>query len=631
MATAVKRLSRVWATPAGIIGWLMAVNHRAIGRRYIVTASIFFLLAGVLALVMRLQLARPELNVLSAEAYNQFFTMHGTTMMFLFAVPIMEGFGIYVVPLMIGARDMAFPRLNAFGYWVYLIAGVVLFWSFFAGTAPDSGWFSYVPLSGPGFSPGPNLDYWVTMITFLEVAALVAAVELIVTIFKMRAPGMSINRIPVFAWSILVMSFMIVFAMPPLMVASVLLALDRTLGMHFFNPQAGGAPVLWQHLFWIFGHPEVYIILIPALGMVSTIIPVFVRRRLVGYTAVVLSLVAIGFLSFGLWVHHMYAAGLPLLGLNFFAAASMMIAIPSGIQIFAWIATIWRGELVLRTPFLYVIGFFIIFILGGITGVMVASVPFNWQVHDTYFVVAHFHYVLIGGAVFPLLAALHYWFPKITGRLLSERIGIWSFWLIFIGFNVTFFTMHITGFAGMPRRVYTYLPGLGWGGLNLLSTVGAFVLGFGILLYLSNVLWSIFLGERAGDNPWGADTLEWATSSPPPLYNFRTVPIVRSLHPLWDQEELAGLDRAPVYGGRGWADPVTMQREAIGTTILDATPESKLILPGPTIWPLFLALAVALTFVATMIHVLLVPIGAIFVYVAILGWTWPREAEEGLT
>ncbi|HEV2124950.1 MAG TPA: cbb3-type cytochrome c oxidase subunit I, partial [Chloroflexota bacterium] len=397
-----ERLNRAWAVPSGLISFFTAVNHRTVGLRYITTAFLFFLLAGIQALVMRLQLAQPGLDVLSPEAYNQFMTMHGSTMMFLFAIPVMEGLGIYLVPLMIGTRDMAFPRLNAFGYWVYLISGLTLYASFFAGNAPDGGWFNYVPLTGKGFSPGVGIDFWVTTITFVEVAALVAAVELIVTILKLRAPGMSANRMPIFVWSVLVMAFMIVFAMPPLMVASVLLGLDRLVGTHFFNAAAGGQPILWQHLFWVFGHPDVYIIALPGFGIISMVIPTFVRRPIAGYTLVVMATVAIGFLSFGLWVHHMFASGLPLMGLSFFAAASMMIAIPSGIQVFSWIATIWRGRAMLDTAFLFALGFLVIFVAGGLTGVMVASVPFDWQVHDTYFIVAHFHYVLIGAAVLPV-------------------------------------------------------------------------------------------------------------------------------------------------------------------------------------------------------------------------------------
>jgi cytochrome c oxidase subunit I+III len=623
-----ERLQRAWAVPSGLISFFTAVNHRSIGLRYIVTAFLFFLAAGIQALVMRVQLAQPGLSVLSPEAFNQFMTMHGSTMMFLFAVPMMEGLGIYVVPLMIGARDMAYPRLNAFGYWVYLISGLTLYTGFLAGRGPDGGWFNYVPLTGPGFSPGVGIDFWVTTITFVEVAALVAAVELIVTIFKMRAPGMSVNRIPIFVWSILVMAFMIVFAMPVLMVASVLLGLDRLVGTHFFNAAAGGQPVLWQHLFWVFGHPEVYIIALPGFGIVSTVIPTFVRRPIAGYTLVVMSIVAIGFLSFGLWVHHMFASGLPLLGMNFFAAASMMIAIPSGIQVFSWIATIWRGRAIVNTPFLFSIGFIIIFVIGGLTGVMVASVPFDLQVHDTYFLVAHFHYVLIGATVFPLFAAIYYWFPKMTGHPLSERLGKWNFWLMFIGFNITFFPMHITGLIGMPRRVYTFLPGFGWDGLNLLSTIGSFILALGIFVVLVNVVLSLLFGDDAADNPWQAGTLEWATTSPPPQYNFPVLPVVRGRNPLWEQDHLRPTVPTTARGWEEFVDAPELRRESLATTILDASPDYRIRLPGPTSWPFWLAVAVAITFIGSMVHLLFVPLGGLLAYLAIVGWNWPRDEPE---
>lgn len=627
-ASNIDHLEQTWRTPAGIMRFLTAVNHRAVGARYLVTGFIFFTLAGIAALLMRIQLAVPENTFLNPDLYNQIFTTHGTTMMFLFAVPIMEGVGIYLTPLMIGARDMAFPKLNAFGYFVYLIAGATIWGSLFFGVAPDGGWFNYVPLTGPQYSPGIRIDFYTTMITFLEIAALVAAIELIVTIFTMRAPGMSINRLPLFVWAILVMAFMIVFAMPPLVVASVELALDRVIGTHFFNTAMGGDPLLWQHLFWVFGHPEVYIIFVPALGIVSAIVPTFARRPIVGYELLVLSFVSIGILSFGLWVHHMFTTGLTPLGLNFFTVASTVIGIPSGIQIFATLATLASGRLVIKTPILYIIGFVITFVIGGISGIMVASVPFDQQVHDTYFVVAHFHYVLVGGAVFPLFAGIHYWFPKITGRLLHEGLGAWGFWLFFIGFHVTFFPMHLTGFWGMPRRVYTFLPGLGWEWLNMLSTIGAFLLAAGILLFFVNVFLTLRQPPTAEDNPWGASTLEWATASPPPMYNFRTIPAVRSRDPLWEPVD------DPAYQ-RDLADPerdrfglLFRRRESLGTSVLDAIPQQRIILPGPTIVPFFLALAVAFTFLGLMINLWMVPIGALIVFILLAIWHWPNAQER---
>ncbi len=425
---------------------------------------------------MRLQLARPEGHVVGPDAYNRLFTTHGSTMMFLFAVPVMQGVGTYLVPLMLGARNMAFPRLAAYSYFTYLIGGLLLYAGFAFDAGPDAGWFAYTPLSGPAFSPGKRVDVWAQMITFTELSALATAVNLIVTIFKHRAPGMSIARMPLFVWAYLVVAFMIVFAMPSVMIASSCLALDRLVGTHFFNHAEGGDHLLWQHLFWFFAHPEVYIIFLPALGMISAILPAFTRRHVVGYDVVVLATVTTGFVAFGVWVHHMFATGLPQIGESAFTASSLLITIPTGLQIFCWIATMWGAPLRFATPFLYVVGFFVTFLVGGLTGVMLASVPIDLQVHDSMFVVAHLHYVLIGGSVFPLIGAIYYWFPKATGRLMNETAGKVSFWLLLVGFNLTFFPLHILGMHGMPRRVYTYLPESGWGQLNLTATVGAGVI-----------------------------------------------------------------------------------------------------------------------------------------------------------
>lgn len=608
------RLDRTWRSPPGFFGWFTHVNQRMIGRRFIITAFVFFALAGVQALLMRWQLSRPENTLLSPDVYNQFMTMHGTVMMFFFAVPVMEGFVIYVVPLMLGTRDMAFPRLNAFGYYLYLIAGITLYVFSFMLLAPDTGWFNYVPLANKEYSPSIGVDAWATVITFFEISALVAAVELIATVFKLRAPGMSLNRMPIFVWAALVMSFMIVFAMPPVMVASFMLALDRLVDTGFFNPAMGGDPLLWQHLFWFFGHPEVYIIFVPALGMVSTIVTTFARRPIFGYTAIVVSLVATGMIAFGLWVHHMFTAGLPHLGMSFFSAASMMIAIPSGVQIFCWIATLWGAKLKLATPLLFVLGFFFIFVLGGLTGVMVASVPFDTQVHDSYFVVAHLHYVLIGGAVFPLFGGLYYWFPKLTGRMLSERLGRWSFGLLLVGFNLTFFPMHQLGLEGMPRRVYTYLRGSGWEDLNLLASGGAVVIALGVLMTVINVGLSLWRGARATDNPWDADTLEWATSSPPDNYNHRHLPVVTSRWPLWDKPS-GGL---PVVGGVR-----SDCREVLRTSLLDAEPQGTVVLPAPSVWPFVLAVAVATGFIGFMFNPWWLAIGFFASFFAIVGFLWP--------
>jgi cytochrome c oxidase subunit 1 len=612
------QLEETWRQRPGLWGWLTSVDHKSIAKRYIVTAFVFFILGGLEAAVMRAQLARPESSVLGPDAYNQFFTMHGMTMMFLFAVPVVTAVGLYLVPLMIGARNVAFPRLNAYGYWVYLAGGLFLYISFFLNTGPDTGWFSYVPLAGPEFSPGKRVDVYAQSITFTEIAALVAAVELIVTIFKNRAPGMTLNRMPLFVWAMLVQAFMVLFAMPWVATVTQLLAMDRLVATHFFNPAEGGDALLWQHLFWFFGHPEVYIILTPALGFVSMIVATFTRRPVYGYPAMVLSLLSIGFLSFGLWVHHMFATGVPQLGESFFTAASMMIAIPSGIQIFCWIATIWSGRPRFSVPFLFVLGFVVLFVIGGVTGVMVASVSFDQQVHDTYFVVAHFHYVLMGGAVFPLLGAFYYWFPKITGRMLDERLGRWNFWLLFIGVNLTFFPMHQLGLEGMPRRVYTYLAGTGWGSLNLLATIGAVVAVLGVLVFVINVAVCLRRGALAGDDPWGADTLEWATTSPPPPYNFIYIPVVEGRAPLWEQ---AG--ELPVVSGLR-----TDVRDALVTTLLDARPDSLHRHPPPTIWPLLTAIATTILFVTLIFTPWGAVIGTPLLLLTLLGWGWPHGRDH---
>ena len=614
----VQVLSHTWDSPPGIRGWLSTVDHKAVGTRFIVTALGFFVLGGILALLMRIQLARPENHFLGPDLYNQVFTMHGTTMMFLFAVPVMEALGVYLVPLMVGTRTIAFPRLIAFAYYIYLFGGIFLYVAFFFNTGPDTGWFSYVPLSGPEYSPGKRVDVWAQMITFTELSTLAVAVGLIVTIFKLRAPGMSLNRIPLFVWAILVMAFMIIFAMPSVMLASTNLIMDRLVSTQFFNPAEGGDALLWQHLFWFFGHPEVYIIFIPALGIVSSVIGTFTRREVFGYTAMVLSVVSTGFIGFGLWVHHMFATDVPQLGQSFFTAASMMIAIPSGLQIFCWNATVWAGRPRFSTALLFVFGFVFVFVLGGLTGVMLASVPLDLQVHDTFFVVAHFHYVLIGGAVFPLFGGFYYWFPKLTGRMLSERLGKWNFWLLFVGFNLTFFPMHQLGLDGMPRRVYTYLPEMGWGTLNFLATVGAMIIALSVVLFIGNVAWSLGHGQSAGENPWEASTLEWATSSPPPSYNFFHVPVVTHREPLWHMPE----ERPVVIGLRSDI------RETLVTQLLDAEPDHRLKVPDPSIWPFITAVTVSALFIGSIFTPWAVPVGSVPVAVALIGWFWPTQEER---
>jgi cytochrome c oxidase subunit 1 len=613
-------LASTWSDAPGFWGWLTTIDHKRIGKRYIATAFVFFVLGGLLALAMRTQLIKPENGLMGPDRYNQLFSMHGTSMMFLFAVPIMEAVAVYIVPLMVGTRNIAFPRLNAFSYWVYLFGGVMIWIAFAMNVGPEAGWFSYVPLASSDFSPGKRTDFWAQMITFTEVSALAIAVELVATILKTRAPGMTLARMPLFVWSMLVTSFMVIFAMPAVMLSSSFLIADRLVGTHFYNAAEGGDALLWQHLFWFFGHPEVYIIFLPALGMVSSIVETFSRRPIFARTAMTLALIATGFFAFGLWVHHMFATGLPALGNSFYTAASMVIAIPSGVQIFAWIATIGSGRPYFATPLLFVFGFFAIFVLGGLTGVMLASVPLDLQVHDTYFVVAHFHYVLIGGAVFPLFGAFYYWFPKFTGRMLDETLGKWNFWLFFVGFNVTFFPMHYLGLIGMPRRVYTYPTGLGWDIWNLIATLGAYVIGVSVLIFIVNVVRSLRNGALAGDNPWHAPSLEWATSSPPPSYNFAAIPCVESAVPLWSsREELPALS-----GVR------EDRREILLTRATDAEPQITWGMPAPSIWPLVSSFAVTLLFIWSIFDSWGVIWGTLPLAVALTGWFWPRKDDRGL-
>ena len=613
-----KQLAHTWRTPPGLWGTLSTVDHKVIGRRYIVTAFVFLALGGILALLMRLQLARADNRLLGPDRYDQVFTMHGANMMFLFAVPVMEAMAVYLVPLMVGTRNIAFPRLNAYSYWLYLAGGLMLWTSFALDMAPDVGWFAYVPLSGPQFGAGKRADVWAQMITFTEVAALAVAVEVVVTVFKQRAPGMTLERIPLFVWAMLVTSFLVILAMPAIMVASTSLILDRLVGTHFFNPAEGGDVLLWQHLFWFFGHPEVYIIFLPAVGMVSSILPTFVGRPVFGYLALVLALIATGLLAFGLWVHHMFVVGLPHIGESFFTASSMAIAIPAGVQIFCWLATLWDGRPVYKTPLLFIIAFLITFVIGGLTGVMVASVPLDTQVHDTYFVVAHFHYVLIGGSVFPLLAGVYYWFPKIVGRKMSERVGRWVVGLLFLGFNLTFFPMHILGLAGMPRRVYTYPAEMHWQNLNLFVSASAVLLALGFLLFFVDALRSIRRGEPAGDNPWQAATLEWATSSPPPDYNFSHLPVVSSAEPLWSNaQELA-------VGSGLRVD----RRELLVTSLSEARPEARESSPRNSIWPFLAAIATTLMLITSIFSPWAVVWGSIPILITLIGWFWPKGTPE---
>jgi cytochrome c oxidase subunit I+III len=620
---------RVWSAPPGLLGWLREINNIPISTRYMATAFLFFLAGGIQALLLRIQLGTPENTFLDAATYNQIFTMHGTTMMFLFVIPFIEALANYVVPLMLGTRDLPFPRLTALSYWTYVLGGLFLYSSFVFGLAPDGGWFAYVPLTSKEFSPGLNMDYWLIGLSVAEVAGIGAAAELIVAVLKLRAPGMSLGRMPLFAWAMLIAAVMIIFAFTPLIVVTGLLEFDRKLGTRFFDAAAGGDPLLWQHLFWVFGHPEVYIMLIPAVGIVSHIVQTFSRRPIVGYRVMVGAMIAIGAVSFALWAHHMFAVGMSMAAMSFFGAASLLIAIPSGLQVFGWIATLWHGRVEWRTPLLFAAGFIVLFVLGGITGVMLASAPFDAQAHDSHFVVAHFHYVLVGGVIFPLFAGLHYWLPKFTGRLLSERLGRWTFWTMFVGFNVAFLPMHLTGLLGMPRRVYTYESGLGWDVPNLISTAGAFVLALGALLFVVNVIWSLRRGERAPDDPWGGDTLEWAVTSPPPVHQFWSLPVVRARHPLWDQRDLDAEDAPLAAELEAMRGRPTAWRSTLTVSTKDGRPEGIAWIPGPTIWPVVLSVGFLLLFTGALLESALISGGGTLVSaVATAGWFWPTPAQQ---
>jgi cytochrome c oxidase subunit I+III len=624
MATLAERLDAIWDEHPGLASFISTVDHKRIGMRYFYTGMAFFILGGIEALLIRLQLAGPRLELLSPEAYNQLFSMHGVTMMFLFAMPVLSAFGNYFVPLMIGARDMSFPRLNAFGYWVFLAGGVFMYSAFLVGRAPNDGWFNYMPLGDAEFTPGINIDFYALGLILLGISTTGGAINFIVTILKLRAPGMTLNRIPIFVWGELAMAFQIVFALPMLTLACVMLALQRSFGFHFFDAAAGGDPLLWQHLFWIFGHPEVYIVVLPAFGIASAIIPTHVRRPMIGYTYIVLAELGTALIGFGVWVHHMFATGLPQMTTAFISAASFMVAIPSGVQVFAWLATLVAGRPRMKTPMLYILGFIATFVIGGVTGVMFSAIPFDQATHDTHFVVAHLHYVLVGGAVFPMLAAIFHWGPKMIGRMLDERLGKISFWLVFIGFNLNMFPLHLLGMLGQPRRTYTYEEGLGWEWHNLLSTIGAFIMGLGILLIAVNWFRSKKNGEPAGDDPWRGETLEWATSSPPPKYNFTTVPTVRSKEPVWDQPELQE------GASREQGDyRLTGGHTTLSTSMLDAQPQAVVHMPHPSPWPFYLTCSLLVLFYGFLLEsLLLTSIGGLLSAIAFMGWFWPRDETQ---
>jgi cytochrome c oxidase subunit I len=618
-------LHEMWESEPGLKGWLSTVDHKEIGIMYLVTSFAFLVLGGLEALVMRLQLAGPNATILTPEQYNELFSMHGNTMIFWYAFPVLSGFSNYFWPLLLGARDMAFPRLNAYSYWTFLASGIFVYTSFLIGQTPNDGWYNFAPYSSRTFNPGPNIDFYALGLIFFSVSLTAGGINFVVSTLRTRCPGMSVNRFPIVIWGTLSANAAGILAVPTLTCACFMLWADRNIGTHFFDAQSDGQPLLWQHLFWMFAHPWVYMIVIPAMGIVSDGIPVFCRRPLVGYTAVALSTVVTIMIGFGVWVHHMFATGLPVLGLSFFAATSILISLPSGVQVFSWLATIWTGRPVFTTAFMFFAGFIVLFVIGGVSGFMSGSVPVDWQLTETYWIVAHIHYVLIGINLFPVVGAVYMWFPKMTGRMLNERLGKWNFWVMFVGFNLGFFPMHITGLMGMPRRIYTYPAGVGWTGLNLVTTIGSFILAVGILLFFINVLISRRRGAVAGPNPWDAPSLEWSVPSPPPPYNFAVIPSVASRHPLWEKRLDEGdgetvLDRGLV---------LDHHHETLAVTAMDGEPDLILKMPSETYLPVIHTVCLAMFFAGLVSHIWgLAAAGAILAVAVAIAWLWPR-AEVG--
>jgi cytochrome c oxidase subunit 1 len=605
MTTMIQHENRFTKFFSSVWSWLKTTNHKEIGILYIVSSMVFFLIGGFESLIIRQQLGQPNNTYLSAEAYNQVFTMHGTTMIFLFAMPILVGFGNYIVPLMIGARDMAFPRLNGLSFWLFILGGILLYSSFIFGGAPDAGWVAYAPLTVSQYSPTRGLDFWVLGIFMTGVASTAGAINFIVTILNMRAPGMGLFRMPLFIWQMLVTSFLIVFAMPSLTVDAILLFLQRNYGAVFFSVSQGGDPLLWQHLFWFFGHPEVYILILPAFGVISEVIPVFSRKPIFGYGALAYSGIAIGFLGFTVWAHHMFTVGLSPVADAIFSVDSLVIAVPTSIKIFNWLATMWGGKINLKSPMLFAIGFISMFVIGGLSGISLALVPIDFQMQDSYYVVAHLHYVLFGGTVYAIFAGIYYWFPKFTGKLLSEKLGKWHFWMMFAGFNLTFFPMHALGILGMPRRIYTYSPEQGWTSWNIIVGIGAIFLTISILIFLWNFFASLKSGKKADADPWDAQTLEWTISSPPPEENFPRIPVVHSRRPLWDLK----------HPQAGKNPGITYQEDEVETEI-----HSQVHLPVRSIYPFLLSFGVFVAAYGLMFSIWLIVLGLIFLFAGIIGW-----------
>ena len=605
--------------PTGVWSWVTTIDHKRIGILYGVTAFVMFVVGGIEALLMRTQLSASELDIVSPEVFNQLFTMHGTTMIFLAIMPMGAAFFNFIIPLQIGARDVAFPRLNAFSYWTFLAGAIMLNFSWFLGGAPNAGWFGYAPLTGEAQNPGHGIDFWIISLQLLGIASLAAAFNFIVTILNMRAPGMTLMRMPLFTWMTLVTSFLLILAFPVITVALIELLFDRAFGTNFFVPGAGADPILWQHLFWVFGHPEVYILILPAMGIVSEILPTFSKKPLFGYPVVVLSGIIIGFMGWMVWSHHMFTVGLGPVPNSVFTLTTMAIAIPTGVKVINWVATTWRGSINLNTPMLFALGFISMFTIGGITGIMHAQAASDAQQQDTYFIVAHLHYVLFGGSIFALMAGIYYWFPKFTGRMFNEKIGKIGFWLTFIGFNMAFFPMHFTGLDGMPRRVYTYADGMGWDMWSGVSTVGAFILALSVLVFIHNVVTSWIKGERAEADPWDGRTLEWSIPSPPPEYNFAEIPTVHDRDDWWAQKrrkvERPGAP-LPVAGGSGYGGE-----------------EHAIHLPQPSYWPIVVSIGLLIGGYGLIYNVAVTAVGAAIGMISVYAWSFEpvNEPEQDST
>jgi cytochrome c oxidase subunit 1 len=612
MTAIVGALAYAFSRPTGYSGWwswVTTVDHKRIGILYGVTAFIFLIIGGVEAMIMRSQLAGPDQTLVSPEVYNQLFTMHGTTMIFLVVMPLSAAFFNFVVPLMIGARDVAFPRLNAFSYWVFLAGGIYLNTSWFLGGAPNAGWFGYANITEAEFNPGHGISFWVMALQILGIGSMAAGFNFVVTIINMRAPGMTLMRMPLFIWMTFVTSFLIIFAFPVITVATIELIMDRLFGTNFFIPAAGADPLLWQHLFWIFGHPEVYILILPAMGIVSEVIPTFSRKPLFGYPVVVLSGIVIGFMGWMVWSHHMFTVGLGPVANAIFATTTMAIAVPTGVKIFNWIGTMWGGSISMKTPMLFAIGFVAMFIIGGLSGMMHSVAPADAQQQDTYFIVAHIHYVLFGGSLLALFSGIYYWFPKFTGRMLHEGIGKVHFWLMFIGLNLTFFPMHFLGLDGMRRRIYTYSSWEGFDLWNMVASIGSIIIAISILVFLHNFFRSLKRGEEAGNDPWDGRTLEWSIPSPPPEYNFLSIPVVNGRDPFWEEK-------------------YSSKKSAPKTKKADALSASKIHMPGLSYFPILAAIGMTIGAYGLLFNYIMGFIGVIIVFIAIYGWSFEPVSED---